>query len=77
MKIEALVDGKMTVTKYQGGHEKFEILHRRKPERPEQHEGRGHERVEIDRPNEGHDRIERPVRLEKPEKIERGAPGRR
>ena len=78
MKIEALVDGKMTVTKYQGGHEKFEILHRGKPERPDQHEGRGHERIEIERPSkEGHDSIERPLRLEKPEKIEHGAPGRR
>jgi hypothetical protein len=73
MKIEALVDGKMTVTKFQGGHEKFEILHRGRPEH-----SREHERVEIERHGmERRDAIERPVRVEKPERIEHGAPGRR
>jgi hypothetical protein len=72
MKIEALVDGKMTVTKFQGGHEKFEILHRGKPEDP-----RGHERIEIERHGrESRDAIERPVRVERPEKIEHSRPGR-
>jgi len=77
MKIQDLVDGKMTVTKFQGGHEKLEILHRGRPEHPREHEDRGHERVEVERHNEGRDHIERPVRLEKPERIEHGVPGRR
>jgi hypothetical protein len=67
MKIQALVDGQKTVTKFQGGHEKFEILHRGRPEHAQEHRGRGHERIEI----------ERPVRIEKPERIEHGGPGRR
>ena len=67
MKIQALVDGKMSVTKFQGGHEKFEIQHRGKPER-----------IEVERPGkEGHERVERVERLEKPERIEHGGPGRR
>jgi hypothetical protein len=78
MKIQALVDGQMTVTKFQGGHEKFEILHRGRPEHPQEREGRGHDKIEIERPGrEGRELIERPVRIEKPERIEHGAPGRR
>jgi hypothetical protein len=38
MKIQALVDGRMTVTKFQGGHEKLEIRNERG--RPEQERGR-------------------------------------
>lgn len=73
MKIEALVDGQMTVTKFQGGHEKLEIRHRGRPEHP-----RGHERIEIERHGRaGRDAIERPVRVEKPERGEHGVPGRR
>jgi hypothetical protein len=67
MKVQALVDGQNTVTKFQGGHEKFEILHGGRPERPQERERHGHDRIEI----------ERPVRIEKPERIEHGGSGRR
>jgi hypothetical protein len=76
MKIQALVDGKMTVTKFQGGHEKFEI--RGRPEHPREHEGREHERIEVERHGrDTQDRVERPVRVETHERIEHGGPGRR
>jgi hypothetical protein len=78
MKIQALVDGQRTVTKFQGGHEKFEILHRGRPEHPREGEGRTHDRIEIERPGkEGRALIERPVRIEKLERVEHGGPGRR
>ena len=72
MKIEALVDGRWTVTKYQGGHEKFEIRSNGRPE----HAGKP-EKLSIERPGRalGHERIERLERLERPERPER--PGRR
>ena|SRR5688572_9106235 len=72
MKIEALVDGRLTVTKYQGGHEKFEIRSNGRPE----HAGKP-EKLSIERPGRalGHERIERLERLERPERPER--PGRR
>jgi hypothetical protein len=71
MKIQALVDGRMTVTKYQGGHEKLEIRDRGRPEHPAkpekvEHHGRD---VRVERL----DRIEKP---ERPERPERGGPGR-
>ena len=79
MKIEALVDGKMTVTKFQGGHEKFEVIDHGRPEHPSRdHETREHDRSEIERHGrEGRDAVEHPVRVEKPERGEHGGPGRR
>ena len=74
MKIEATVDGLSTVTKYQGGHEKYEIRNNGRPERPGKPEVEPHGR------RLGHERIERLGRIEKPERPERperGAPGRR
>jgi hypothetical protein len=71
MKIQALVDGRMTVTKYQGGHEKLEIRDRGRPEhpaKPEKIENHGRD-VRVERL----DRIEKP---ERPERPERGGPGR-
>src|SRR5688572_6602227 len=73
MKIQALVDGKTTITKYQGGHEKIEIRNAGRPE----HAGKP-EKVEIERHGriEARERIERPARIEKPERPEPGL-GRR
>lgn len=73
MKIQALVDGKTTITKYQGGHEKIEIRNGGRPE----HAGKP-EKVEIERHGriEARERIERPARIEKPERPEPGL-GRR
>jgi hypothetical protein len=74
MKIEATVDGLTTVTKVQGGHEKYEIRNNGRPERPGKPEIEHHGR------RLGHERIERLGRIEKPERperLERGAPGRR
>jgi hypothetical protein len=69
MKIQALVDGKSTITKYQGGHEKIEVRSTGRPE----HAGKP-EKVE---PRiETRERIERPARIEKPERPEPGL-GRR
>jgi len=72
MKIEALVDGRLTVTKYQGGHEKLEIRNSGRPEHAEKPE-----KLSVERPGRalGHERIERLERLERPERPER--PGRR
>ena len=75
MKIEALVDGKMTVTKFEGGHEKVEV--RGRPDHPRDHDGHERERIEVERHGrDGQDRIEH-VRVETPERIEHGGPGRR
>jgi hypothetical protein len=69
IKIQALVDGKSTITKYQGGHEKIEVRSTGRPE----HAGKP-EKVE---PRiETRERIERPARIEKPERPEPGL-GRR
>jgi hypothetical protein len=65
MKIQALVDGRMTVTKYQGGHEKLEIRDRGRPEHPAKPEKVEHHGRDV--------RVERLDRIEKPE---RGGPGR-
>lgn len=67
MKIQAVVDGRMTVTKYQGGHEKLEIRDRVRPNRER-----------LDRPQKpeiARERVERPARMEKTERPERA--GRR
>jgi hypothetical protein len=77
MKIQALVDGKMTVTKFQGGHEKLEIRDERG--RPETERARPQKVDKIERQGrlDARERVERPARVEKPERPERGASGRR
>jgi len=74
MKIQAMVDGKMTITKYQGGHEKLEIRNGGRPEHPQKPEKP--EKISRDSRIEARERIERPVRIERPERPERGGPGR-
>lgn len=88
MKIQALVDGRLTVTKVQGNHEKLEIRNgvgsdlreqqqnrmvRERPERPERERP---EKVQIERPAKI-EKLERIERIEKPERPERGESGRR
>ena len=80
MKIQALVDGRLTVTKVQGHHEKLEIrngpdsdLRGQKQNRVERERP---EKVKIERPSKL-EKLERIERFEKPERPERGESGRR
>lgn len=83
MKIQALVDGRSTVTKVQGHHEKLEIRDEPDSDLREQKQNRIErerpEKLKIERPAriEKLERLERIERFEKPERPERGESGRR
>jgi hypothetical protein len=84
MKIQALVDGEMTVIKVQRNHEKIEILGRKHEQNRDSHlSDRGNRerpgKIEIEHRSkpERIERLERPGRFERPEKPERLESGRR
>lgn len=79
MKIQALVDGRMTVVKIERNHEKVEVLGRKHEENASRFSDRGERehprKIEIEHPK--HERVERHDRIEKLEKPERPESGRR
>jgi hypothetical protein len=72
MKIEATMDGQKTMTRIQGGQEKFEILGSKKPDRDQESRGKSGVGVEKSARVDARERIDGPVRVDGAQRIEGG-----